>query len=274
MRLNHTLNLLRSSQMALGGWLQLCSIPAARMLAAQGSLDWLMVDLEHTPLDRSTAWGMYTAIADVSQGRCTPIARLAGGSMEEIKQALDGGAQGILVPLVNTPEQAASVVRWGRYPPLGERGAGGLDPHLGFGASRADYLAQANEQIMIAVQIETSQAVENFAAIAAIPGLDMAFIGPFDLHISLGLPGAFWSEHPAFLSAVERVLAACREHRLPAGILCADASGALARREQGFTFIGLATDAIYLLNAYGEQVSQARSLPEPQGGWSNCVRLD
>jgi len=274
MRTNHTLELLRANQMALGGWLQLCSLPAARLLAAQGCLDWLMVDLEHTPLDRSTAWGMYTAIADVSRGRCTPIARLAGGSMQEIKQALDGGAQGILVPLVNTPEQAASVVRWGRYPPLGERGAGGLDPHLGFGAGRAEYLSQANDQILIAVQIETSQAVENIAAIAATPGLDMLFIGPFDLHLSLGLPGAFWSEQPSFLHAVERVLAACQEHHIPAGILCADAPGAQACHAQGFTFLGLGTDAIYLLKAYGEQFGQAHHLPEPPEGWSNHVRMD
>jgi len=274
MRKNHTLELLRLRQIAVGGWLQLCSPQAARLLAAQGCLDWLIIDLEHTPLDRSTAAAMYTAIADVSQGRCTPIARLAGGSMQEIKYALDGGAQGILVPMVNTAQQATEIVRYARYPPVGDRGAGGLDPHLGFGAPRSQYLQQANSHILVGVQIETHQAVENIAAIAAVPGLDMAFIGPFDLHISLGLPGAFWSEQPAFQQAVTQVLAACQVRNLPAGILCADAAGAKLCQSLGFTFLGLGTDAIYLLNAYGEQYGLLHNLPVPAEGWSNHIRPD
>lgn len=151
MRTNHTLNLLRSKKMAVGTWLQLGSYQIARILAAQGCLDWLVVDLEHTPLDILAAHQMYTAISDISQGRCTPLARLVSGSLEQIKYALDGGAQGIVVPMVNTAQEAEKIVKFARYPPLGERGAGGLTPHLGFGTNRSDYILHANDQILIGV---------------------------------------------------------------------------------------------------------------------------
>lgn len=274
MRNNYTLERLRSQQMAAGTWLQMCSVQAARLLAAQGACDWLMIDLEHTPLDRPTANQMYASIADVSHGRCTPIARLAGGTMEEIKHALDGGAQGVLVPMVNTAEQAASVVRFARYPPQGERGAGGLTPHLGFGAKRGEYLAQANEQILVGVQIETRQAVENVGEIAATPGLDLLFIGPFDLHISLGLPGNFWSQAPAFQHAVRDVLEVCQRRGLACGILCGNASEAKARWQEGFSFVGIATDAIFLLDTVGKTFGELHNEPEPPEGWANRVRID
>lgn len=254
MRKNHTLDLLRQDKAAYGLWLHSHHFHIARILAAQGLLDWLLVDMEHTPVDLSTASMILATIADVSGGSCTPLARVAGGTIDKIKGALDAGAQGVIVPMVNTAEQAAEVVRFSRYPPLGERGGGGLTPHLGFGlTSHAEYIPQANAEILVAVQIETAEAVENIETIAAVPGLDMIFIGPFDLHISLNLAPAFWSDAPQFQNAVARVKAACQRTHRPLGIIVPHAEAAKARAAEGFQFIGVGTDLAHLVNAVHAQ---------------------
>src|SRR5215467_13652909 len=131
MRTNTTLSLLREGRVALGTWLQLHSYQASRMLAAQGFFEWLLVDFEHTPVDRSTAAAILGAISDVSGGRVTPLARVSVGSVDQIKHALDAGAQGIIVPMVKVADEVQTAVRFARFPPEGERGAGGLSPQLG-----------------------------------------------------------------------------------------------------------------------------------------------
>jgi 2-keto-3-deoxy-L-rhamnonate aldolase RhmA len=272
MRNNQTLSLLRANQIAVGTWLQLGSFQVARILAAQGCLDWLVVDLEHTPLDPTSAHQMYAAIADISQGRCTPMARLVSGSMEQIKLALDAGAQGIIVPMVNTARQAQDIVRFAYYPPEGERGAGGLTPHLGFGTNRSEYIRHANDQLLVGVQIESVEAVRNIAEIASVPGLDLIFIGPYDLHISLGLPGAFWSQAPVFVEAVRKVISTCQAKSLPLGILCGNAEQVKQRQADGFTFLGMGTDVLYLLDTYGKEYGELQGLAESPEGWANFIQ--
>jgi 4-hydroxy-2-oxoheptanedioate aldolase len=257
MRENQTLSLLRAGKPAVGLWLQTHSYHTARIVAAQNIFRWLLVDMEHTPVDLSTASMMFSAIADVSVGQCTPLARVAHGTMYQIKQTLDAGAQGIIVPMVNTAQDAVDVVRFARYPPSGERGAGGLIPHLGFGTtSHIEYVAHANHEIMVAVQIETQEAVENIDAILDTPGIDLAFIGPFDLHLSLGLPPALWSDLPPFQSAIERVIQACKKRAIPYGTLSPNAEGVKARVAEGFTFLSMGTDIVHLLGSLKGQFEQ------------------
>lgn len=274
MRANTTLNQLRNGDAALGLWLQLGSTIAARLLAAQGSYHWLLVDLEHTPIDVSTTATMMAHISDVSAGRVTPLVRVPAGTIFHIKQALDSGAQGILVPLVNTEEEARAVVRFARYPPDGDRGVGGLLPHLGYGATRSEYTREANQQVLVAIQIETKQAIDNLDAILSVPGLDVIFIGPNDLHISYGLQPRYWSEEPAFREAVNKVLAACKARGLATGTLCADAATAKDRIADGFTFVGVGSDAGLLLRFAGLQAGEVTNTPEPSGLWSSIVKLD
>lgn len=274
MRPNATLSKLRAGEAALGLWLQLGSISAARLLAAQGSYQWLLVDLEHTAIDLSTASLIMSAIADVSAARVTPMARVPAGSVFHIKQALDGGAQGILVPMVNTAEEAADIVRYSRYPPKGERGVGGFVPFIGFGATRAEYAREANDQILVAIQIETQQAVENIEAITDVPGLDVIFIGPNDLHVSYGLNPRYWSDEPAFRGGVEVVLRTCKSKGIPVGILCGGAAEAKQRVADGFAFVGVGSDANMLLRFAGLQAGEVTDTPEPAGGWASVTRLD
>jgi 4-hydroxy-2-oxoheptanedioate aldolase len=259
LRKNKTLSLLRQQHAAYGLWLHSHHFHIARILAAQGLLDWLLLDMEHSPVDLSMSAMILATIADVSAGQCTPLARVSAGTIDKIKQALDAGAQGIIAPMVNTAQEAADIVRFSRYPPLGERGGGGLTPHLGFGLlNHAEYIPQANEEIMVGIQIETVEAVENIDAIVGVIDLDMIFIGPFDLHISLNLPPGLWSDAPLFQSAVAKVKAACQKANMPLGILTPNAEAARARQSEGFQFIGVGTDLAHLTNAVRSQFSHLK----------------
>jgi 2-keto-3-deoxy-L-rhamnonate aldolase RhmA len=270
MRDNRTLARLRRGRPAVGTWLQLGSPAAARLLAAQGLFDWMLVDFEHTPVDPGAAAVVLGTVSDVSGGRVTPLARVAEGSAPCIKHALDAGAQGIVVPMVHGADEVREAVRHARFPPEGERGAGGLLPHLGFGVSRPEYVARANAQILVGVQIETRAAVEDAAAILAVPGVDLCFIGPNDLHLALGLPARFWSEEPAFVAAVARVRAAAAERRIPLGTLCRDAASARARIAEGFTFVGLGSDVHFMLEHAGREAGALLGLPAPPS-WCDLV---
>jgi 2-keto-3-deoxy-L-rhamnonate aldolase RhmA len=258
-RQNRTLATLRQNKPAIGMWLQTHSFHVARIIAAQGIFDWLLVDMEHTPVDLSTASMIFATIADVSAGMCTPLARVASGTIDQIKQALDAGAQGVIVPMINTAEDAAQAVRFARYPPLGERGAGGITPHLGFGTtSHIEYVNNANREILVSVQIETQTAVENIDSILETVGIDLVFIGPFDLHISLGLPPGLWSDLPEFQAAIHKVINACKQRGIPYGTLTPNAEGAKARLAEGFTLLGMGSDLAHLTGTIQAQYQQLR----------------
>ena len=273
MRPNRTASLLRAQKPAIGAWLQLGSAAAARVLAAQGLLDWLLVDFEHAPVDFSTAASICGAVSDVSSGRVTPLARVASGTMSSVKHALDAGAQGVILPMVHGPDEVREAARWARFPPDGERGCGALLAHLGLGVPRPEYLRRANAEVILGVQIETVEAVEKVDEILAVPGVDLCFIGPNDLHLALGAPAKFWSDHPAFLRAVARIRAAAAARGIPLGTLCRDAASARARIDEGFTFVGVGSDAHYMLTFCGEEMGELRGMADP-GSWCDLVRFE
>jgi 4-hydroxy-2-oxoheptanedioate aldolase len=266
-RQNRTLAKIREGRAAVGLWLQSGSLHLARLLAASGTVDWLLVDFEHAPVDLSAAAAIFAAIADASGGRCTPLARVASNERHRITRALDAGAHGVVVPMVSSAEEAAAAVRSARYPPEGERGAGGLGPHLGFGTlDHGEYVRGANQEILVAVQVETRAAVERVDAIAAVPGVDLIFVGPYDLHLALGLPPGLWSELAPFRAAIDQVIAACRAHGRPLGTLSPDAAGAARRFAEGFTLLGVGSDVGHLSGAVAASVGQLRAQIEPTGG--------
>ncbi|MFI6702938.1 HpcH/HpaI aldolase/citrate lyase family protein [Streptomyces sp. NPDC050509] len=274
LRNNKTLELIRRGSPAVGTWLQLHSVPATRLLVAQGAFRWMLVDFEHTPVDHTTASHLFSTVSDLSGGEITPVARVAAGTIDHIKHALDAGAQGVIVPMVNTAQEAEDAVRYARFPPRGERGGGGMHPHVGFGVNAPGYLAEANDEILVGVQIETAQGVANIKEILAVKGVDLVFIGPNDLHLSLGLPARFWSAEPAFLDAVRTVTEACREHGVPFGTLCRDSASVRDRIDDGFTFLGLASDLHFMLTRAGEEYGALHDLDEPASTWCNMVNLD
>src|SRR4051812_7036810 len=185
MRKNEVKARLRAGEVTRGIWLSLPGAESARLLARQ-PCDWLLVDAEHSPVDVP---GLTAAVAAIADARGpAPLVRLAAGTVENVKRALDAGAYGVIAPMINTRAEAESLVAAARFPPDGCRSFGSLWAPLAFDTDMPGYLQGANEQILVGVQIESVAALANLDAILSVPGVDLAFVGPVDLSISLGLP--------------------------------------------------------------------------------------
>src|SRR5437879_4979901 len=176
MRPNPVKRALRSGQPSVGTWLSLGSITAARFMARTG-FAWLTVDIEHSLVDWETATHMFASIADAG---CVPLARVPANRHDHIKRVLDNGAYGVVVPMVNSRQEAEDAVAACLYPPAGNRSVGGSVHALNFGTSAADYFDHANEELLVVLQCEHIQSVENADKIFSVPGIDAIFVGPND----------------------------------------------------------------------------------------------
>ncbi len=253
--MNPVLQKIHQKQPVRGVWLGIPSPHSARLLARL-PLDWLMIDAEHAPVDAGTLAQMVAAIAE-ARGPL-PFVRLAQASPEAIKRALDAGASGIVAPMINTAEEAAQVVSWAKFPPLGARSFGSAYAGLAFGQSMPEYLKAANEQTVAAVQIESAAALDNLDAIFSVPHLDMAFVGPVDLSISLGLDPLPENPHPRFAGAIESILDAASRHGVPLGIYCSTPQAARERIRQGFLFVNVASDIGALLGGVRQGLEESQ----------------
>lgn len=206
---------LREGKPQIGIW---CSIPgpgSAEAMATCG-FDWLLIDTEHTVTDLPTVQAMLQAVA---AHPTHAIVRPGWNDAVEIKRLLDAGAQTLLIPYVQTAEEAARAVAAVRYPPHGIRGVAGLTRANRFGLVR-DYPSRAHEEICLLVQVETAATLPQIEAIAAVDGVDGIFIGPADLAASMGYPGN--PGHPNVRAAVLDAIARIRAAGKPAGILSLD----------------------------------------------------
>jgi 4-hydroxy-2-oxoheptanedioate aldolase len=216
-------------------------------MAGHAGFDWLLLDLEHGAGDQSELVHQLQAAAAAD----TPaIVRIAWNEPWRFKRVLDTGAAGVMVPWVSTVEEAQAATTAMRYFPDGVRGAATLIRANGFGRDRDEYLLAANDNLLTVVQIETRQAVENAAAIAAVAGVDVLFVGPFDLSIGLGIGGQF--DHPEFLAALEQVVAGAKGAGKAAGILLQRPDQVAATVERGFTFIALGSDGGVVANGMAQ----------------------
>lgn len=237
-------------KLAAGGcvtchWATLGSPSAAELMAESGP-DSIVFDMQHGLWDRVS---LEHAIGLVRH-RTVPVVRSADDSDFAIGSVLDAGARVLIVPMVDTVAQAKAVVRKAKYPPLGSRSGGGTRPMLDY----KNYIGGANDDILIAVMIETAEAVANAAEIAAIPGIDILFIGPFDLSMSLGTFPDFGPKHEA---AVQSVLAAAKAHGKTCGIFTPYATQAADRRAQGFQWVVLSYDQSLVQDAAKGAVARA-----------------
>ncbi len=231
---NPVLEKLRRGAPAAGLWL-VSGSPAVAQLAAEARPDALIFDLQHGLWEL----GALHAAIGVTRGMGVPLVRVAENSPGAIGTALDAGALGVIVPLVETAEAARAAVAAAKYPPEGVRSGGGVRPLIDF----KGYVASANSDVLVAVMVETRKGVENVAAIAHTEGVDMVFVGTGDLALSLG---TFPETGPAHEEAVLAVLSACRAAGVAAGVFCPDASFAAERRRQGFTFFPIGTDSEWI----------------------------
>ena len=216
-------------------------------IAGNAGFDWLLLDLEHGAGDQSELVHQLQAAAAAD----TPaIVRIAWNEPWRFKRVLDAGAAGVMVPWVSTVEEAQVATTAMRYFPDGVRGAATLIRANRFGRDRDEYLQAANDNLLTVVQIETRQAVENAAAIAAVAGVDVLFVGPFDLSIGLGVGGQF--DHPEFLAALEQVVAGAKGAGKAAGILLQRPDQVAATIARGFSFIALGSDGGLVANGMAQ----------------------
>jgi 2-dehydro-3-deoxyglucarate aldolase/4-hydroxy-2-oxoheptanedioate aldolase len=210
-------------------WLSL-GAPALAELAAEAAPDAVVIDMQHGLWGRAALEGAIGGTA----GRCAALVRTADQSPAAIGQALDAGALGVIAPLVNNAAECASVVAAAHYPPRGVRSAGGVRTMVDFAA----YVEAAGANTFVAAMIETAAAVEVVKEIAATPGLDMIFIGPTDLALSMGCgPGS-----AAFEAALAAVLAVGRDAGVAVGMFTPSVDQALARAAQGFQLVVFVSD--------------------------------
>ena len=234
---------LKRGESSVGTWLTLPSVIGAQLMAKTG-FDWLTVELEHSPTSLETAAQMFAIVA---ASGCVPLARVPINSVENIKRVLDTGAWGIVVPMVNTSAEAEAVVKAARYRPIGERSIGGSLHAANFGTDAATYYAKANEEILVIVMAEHVDAVANIESILNVPGIDAVFVGPNDLHASMGLAPNFDSDSPQFNEALKTILAHAKARGIAAGIHVTDAAQAQRRIAEGWQFIAVISEAGFML---------------------------
>jgi len=248
MRSNYVRHKLHRGESSVGTWLTLPSITAAGLMA-RTAFDWLTVELEHTPTTFETAAACFALIAACGK---VPLARVPWNTGENIKRVLDTGAYGIVVPMVNSRAEAEAVVAAARYAPLGQRSIGGQLHAANFETDASTYYSKVNQEILVVVMMEHVDAIARADEILSVPGIDAFFIGPNDLHNSMGQPPAFESDHPEFVQALDHLLAVGKKHRVPSGIHVVDAAAAARRRAQGFQMIAVASETGMMLAKAGE----------------------
>ncbi|HEY8530982.1 MAG TPA: aldolase/citrate lyase family protein [Limnochorda sp.] len=226
----------------VGTWINLPEPAVAEILAAYG-MDWLVIDTEHGPMDWETVENLLRAMKGTE---VVPLIRVAGNDPFLIKKALDRGAMGILVPMVNSAEEARAAVAAAKYPPEGFRGMAGTRASR-YGLDMESYVESWNRDVLVVIQVETRAGLEHVESIAAVPGVDVLFVGPNDLSASLGIFRQY--DHPLFQDAVRRIRDAARACGVAPGYMGRDAASVLAKVDEGFTFIAAGTDVGLLKEA-------------------------
>ncbi|MGE7545986.1 HpcH/HpaI aldolase family protein [Sporosarcina newyorkensis] len=237
---NKTKANLKEEKKTIGSWLQLASPLSAEIIAKAG-FDWALIDMEHAPSDIMTLINQCQALKayDVE-----PFVRAPWNDKVIIKQILDAGVYGVLVPYVNTAEEARQVVAAAKYPPEGVRGIAPSPRAGGFGMNGLNYLKHANEQVMTIVAIETPEAVENIEEILAVEGLDGVFVGPMDLATSMGHfcnPAA-----EEVQNAIAKVEEATSKSDKFIGTVAGSIEQAMSLYEKGYTFVVAMSDSVSL----------------------------
>jgi 2-keto-3-deoxy-L-rhamnonate aldolase RhmA len=248
---------LEAGELALGvGLRQARTVDIAKIMKTAG-YDFLFIDREHNAMSVDLAGQISTAAQDAG---ITPIVRVPGFQHFHASRALDAGAQGIVVPHVDTAEIAAQMVDHCRYPPLGHRSVTGALPQIDFESwPLGEATAAINAATLVVVMLETPLAIENAPAIAAVPGLDVLLVGTNDLCLEMGIPGQL--DHPRVVDALERIVAACRAEGKHAGLGGVYAPPLIERYvAMGFRFVLAGSDLTFMLGAAKERAAAIRAM--------------
>lgn len=254
MRSNAVKRALQEGKTALGTMVFEFATPGIARIAAGAGAEFVVFDQEHT------GWGMdtiRTLLATARAAEVVPLVRVPATEYHFISRPLDAGASGVMVPMVETEEQARLVVASAKYPPAGRRGAA-------FGIAHDDYAAgdavaameEANQETLLIAQIETAKGIANVEKIAAVDGLDVLWVGHNDLTNSMGIPGRF--DHPDYLRAIDRFLEACERHGKAPGIMSTGVEEARAQIGQGFRCVAYWGDLWIYANALRQGLDAVR----------------
>jgi 2-keto-3-deoxy-L-rhamnonate aldolase RhmA len=230
-------NKLKDGKFTIGSWITLGHSGIAEVIALAG-FDWVVVDLEHSVISIDTA-GDLIRVIDLCGS--APLIRLTSNHPDQIKRMMDAGAHGIVVPMVNSADDAIRAVAAVRYAPEGSRGVG-LARAQGYGVDFKEYFEWQKNSSVVIVQIEHRDALDNLDAILTVPGVDGFIIGPYDLSCSMGIPGQF--EHPELIAALDKILATGKRLGVPSGlhIVEPDVERLAQSIQQGYRFIAYSVD--------------------------------
>jgi 4-hydroxy-2-oxoheptanedioate aldolase len=197
----------------------------------------------------------------VRVGTADIVARPAKGEFMRMGRLLEAGAQAIMYPRCDSAEEAAEVVRWAKFAPLGQRGFDGANPDADYGGTRVtDYLAHANRETLIIMQVENHRAVDQAEAIAAVPGVDALWLGHFDLTNFLGIPAQF--DHPKYVDAIDKLTAAARKHGKVLACMTADDNWSRQYWDKGFRLFCVGVDAMLLQGAIRQGMKTLQELAQ------------
>ena len=226
--------------------------PAISELLSKLDFDWLFIDAEHGSFGTLDMQRMLQATID--QFPC--LIRVASNDVVAIKQALDIGACGIIVPQINSAEEAQAAVRAAKYPTYGNRGVGLARAHE-YGLSFTDYLSHANDDTCVVIQAETPSAIAEIEKIVAIEDVDAILIGPYDLSANLGHTGEI--DHPEVVAAINKVVTACKQANVKLGYFGVNAQAVLPYKEKGFTLLTVGVDSLLILNGAQQLLKEMKS---------------
>ncbi len=229
---------LKAGKPQVGTWLSFGNVFATRLMARVG-FPWLTVDMEHSPIDWSEAALLFGCIADAG---CVPLVRVPRGDHDHIKRVLDSGAHGIVVPMVNTVEQAKTAIAAAKYPPEGNRSLGGALHALNFDTNAGDYYKNANDNVLVVLQTESPEGVDNAEAIYSLPGVDAIFVGPNDLTAQMRTPDGIDPSPDALEAMLQRVLETGKKVGTPVGLHQQTPEQVKQRISEGWQFIAIASE--------------------------------
>jgi len=237
---------------SVGTWLSVSS-PFTSEMMSQVGFDWLVIDMEHNPISIETAGVM---VSSIFNSNTVPLVRIPWNTGENIKRVLDMGAWGIVVPMVNSREEAERAVSNSKYFPLGNRSIGGSRHALGFSTSSTEYYKNANNEILLVIQIEHIDAVNRIDEILSVPGIDACFIGPNDLMSSMGIEPELETSKAEVNAVIEQIRKAAERHGIASGIHVPNAESANKRIKEGFQFVAVSSELGMMLSKARSEIAQ------------------
>ena len=254
MKLNDSLKKrIWKNELTLGSWITIGHPNVAEILANAG-FDWLVIDIEHNPIDIAM---VQTLIITIQSKGVAAFVRVSKNEEVVIKHVLDAGADGIIVPMICSKEDALQAVNYAKYPPIGKRGVG-LARAQQYGRQFDEYKQWVGDGLVVIAQIEHIDGINNLEEIINVPGIDGTIIGPYDLSGSMGMPGEF--EKPVVKEALARYIDICKAHHFPMGfhVVNADSAKIQEKIEEGYRFIAYGTDFLFMGDTAAKGMKELR----------------